>query len=173
MFKWLFGRGKDDDGGSADVGGTAEIIVISRRVPGTPAETFARFVDRLADWWPRDLTWAGENLDTIAIEPTIRGRAFERDKAGNVSVWGSVLTVKRPEHIVLAWQIKQDRTPEASESTSSRVDIRFVAIDPETTEVVVVHRDFPRHGDGWQSYKAAMASKKGWPRLIEAFAKAT
>lgn len=173
MFKWLFGKGKDDDGAAADVGGTAEIIVISRRVPGTPEETFARFVDKLNDWWPRDLTWAGDNLAAIGIEPTLNGKAFEKDKAGAISVWGTVLTVKRPEHLVLAWQIKEDRSPEASANTSSRVDIRFVAIDPTTTEVVIVHRDFPRHGENWQSYKSAMASKKGWPRLIEAFAKAT
>lgn len=173
MFKWLFGKGKDESGdGATEVGGNAEIIVVSRKVPGTPEQAFARFVDNLNDWWPRDLTWAGANLQTIGIEPKLRGQAYEIDKTGDRAVWGTVLSVKRPEHIVLAWQIRADRSPEDNENASSRVDIRFVAIDPSTTEVVIVHRDFARHGDDWKGYKSQMASKKGWPRLIEAFAKA-
>jgi uncharacterized protein YndB with AHSA1/START domain len=168
MFKWLFGK-KDEAVGA--VGGTAEIIVINRRVKATPERAFALFVDEIGRWWPRDLTWAKDSLDAVGIEAKVGGRAFERDKAGAESPWGTVLSMRRPEHIVLAWQIKADRTPEASEATSSRVDVRFVAVDADTTDVVVVHRDFPRHGDGWQAYKAQMAGKDGWPRLMDAFAK--
>lgn len=168
MFKWLFGRKAD----SSDTGGTAEILVVNRRV-GVPAErAFAVFVDEIHTWWPRDLTWAGDNLDKVGIEAKIGGRAYERDRNGGMATWGTVLSMKRPEHIVLAWQIKADRTPEPSEAAASRVDARFVVVDPRTTDVVVVHRDFPRHGDGWQAYKAQMGGKNGWPRLIEAYAKA-
>ena len=83
-----------------------------------------------------------------------------------------MLSFQRPEHIVIAWQISPNRSPEPSEATASRVDARFVVIDPQTTEVVVVHRDFPRHGEGWQAYRAAMGAKTGWPRLIDLYAKA-
>jgi hypothetical protein len=37
---------------------------------------------------------------------------------------------------------------------------------------VVVHRDFPRHGDGWEKYRQAMAAKSGWPMLIDAYTRA-
>lgn len=169
MFKWLFGK-KDDS--PAEAGGTAEIVVVNRRV-GTPADrAFSVFVDELHTWWPRDYTWAKDDLDHIGIEAKLGGRAFERDKAAGMSTWGTVLSMKRPEHIVLAWQIRADRTPEPSEASSSRVDARFVAVDPQTTDVVIVHRDFPRHGEGWQAYRAQMAGKQGWPRLIEAYARA-
>ena len=167
MFKWLFG-GKE----AAQPGGTAEVLVVTRRVKATPERAFAVFVDQLDSWWPRDLTWGKDNLATIGVEAKMGGNAFERDRDGKTSVWGKVLGLNRPEHIVIAWQIKADRTPEPSDSSASRVDVRFVAIDPTTTEVVLVHRDFPRHGDGWQSYKASMGSKSGWPRLIDLYAKA-
>jgi uncharacterized protein YndB with AHSA1/START domain len=168
MFKWLFGK-KDD---AAAPGGTPEIIVIQRRVKSAPDRAFAVFVDEMNSWWPRDLTWAKDNLDAIGIEAQLGGHAFERDKSGKTATWGTVLSMKRPEHIVFAWQIRADRSPEPSEAAASRVDLRFVPVDAETTDVLVVHRDFPRHGDGWQAYKASMASKGGWPRLIEAYAKA-
>jgi uncharacterized protein YndB with AHSA1/START domain len=169
MFKWLFG--KKGDAEAPEVGGNAELIVISRRVKAPADKAFARFVDEIGTWWPKDLTWAKDNLAGMKIEPKLNGRATELSKNGGEEVWGTVLTVRRPDHLVLAWQIKADRTPEAEERTSSRVDVRFVPVDPETTEIVVVHRDFPRHGDGWQSYKAGMAGKDGWPRLIEAYAR--
>ena len=42
-----------------------------------------------------------------------------------------------------------------NEAGASRVDVRFVAADDgKATEAVIVHRDFPRHGDGWEAYKS-------------------
>src|SRR5664279_359349 len=136
MFKWLFGK-KDDDA-AASSGGTPEIIVVTRKVKASRAQAFAMFVNNLGTWWPRDLTWAGENLADIVIEPTYNGRALERDKSGGTQVWGTVLSVERPNHIVIAWQISPNRAPEPSQATASRVDVRFVEIDPATTEVVIV-----------------------------------
>ena len=168
MFKWLFGS-KDE---GANAGSSPEVIVISRKLKATPDAAFAMFVDKLGTWWPRDLTWGGANLAEIGLEPKMNGRAFERTSDGKFTVWGTVLSLHRPDHIVIAWQIKKDRSPEPSEATASRVDVRFVSVDAETTEVVIVHRDFPRHGDDWRAYRAAMGGKAGWPRLIDLYAKA-
>ena len=167
MFKWLFGKKQE-----TAAGGNAELVVVSRTVPVPVAQAFEGFVDRFNDWWPRDFTWGGDRLEKTVIEAKINGRCFERTADGTLSVWGTVLTMARPDHIVLAWQIKPDRTPEASEATASRVDVRFVATNPNTTEVILVHRDFPRHGAGWEKYKAKMAAAKGWPRLMDLYAKA-
>lgn len=166
MFKWLFGRKND----GPNAGGSPEVIVASRKVKATREEAFAAFV-MLHRWWPRELTWGGDNLAEIGLETKTNGRAFERTRDGKIAVWGTVLSIHRPEQIVIAWQIKQDRTPEPSEATASRVDVRFTSVDAATTEVTVVHRDFPRHGDGWQAYRAAMGGKNGWPRLIDLYAK--
>jgi uncharacterized protein YndB with AHSA1/START domain len=80
-----------------------------------------------------------------------------------------VLTFARPHHIVFTWQIDFDRSPVPNLSLASRVDVRFTAPTPETTDVLVVHRDFPRHGPGWQKYRSNMASKSGWPKLLDAY----
>jgi hypothetical protein len=60
---------------------------------------------------------------------------------------------------------------EPTEGSASRIDVRFVPVDDKTTEVVIVHRNFPRHGDGWQGYRAEMGGKTGWPQIADAFAK--
>jgi uncharacterized protein YndB with AHSA1/START domain len=165
MLGWLFGRKKGDP----SVTESRELFSLARTVDATPAAAFTIFVDKLNDWWPRDYTWAKGNLAAIVIEAKYGGRCFERDTAGAIAVWGKVLAYERPGHIVIAWQIKPDRSPEPEEAASSRVDIRFIANPAGKTEVLVVHRDFPRHGDGWEKYKTQMAGKDGWPMLIDAY----
>jgi uncharacterized protein YndB with AHSA1/START domain len=169
MFKWLFG-GKDKAG---EATGPAELLVIERSVEAPVERAFAVFVDEIGSWWPREYTWAKDNLEEIGIEAKVDGHCYERRQDGSISVWGTVLTIARPEHIVFSWQIDADRSPVENVALASRVDVRFVAASPETTDIVLVHRDFPRHGPGWQKYRANMASRSGWPALLNRYDKAT
>lgn len=166
IFKALFGR---KDKPASEVGGTKELLTLSRRVEVPVDRAFTVFVDELDRWWPRDYTWGKEKLERIAIEPRMRGRCFERTRDGAEAEWGTVLAIDRPNHIVFTWQIRPDRTPEPSEAMASRVDVRFVENDPGSTDILVVHRDFFRHGDGWEQYRQDMAGPKGWPTLIERY----
>jgi uncharacterized protein YndB with AHSA1/START domain len=170
MFNWLFG-GKEKAAGP-EVGGPPELIVVEETVDAPAARAFEVFVDRLGSWWPREYTWAKDNLGEIGIEAKYEGKCYERGKDGAESVWGTVLTVARPEHIVFAWQINADRSAEPNVALASRVDIRFSAAGDDKTHVVLVHRDFPRHGTGWQKYRSNMASKSGWPRILEHYKRA-
>ena len=166
MFKWLFG-GKNQP---AAAEGTRELLVLTRTVNAPAERAFAVFVDEFQSWWPRADTFSGDALATIAIEPRIGGHAIETNKAGGRIVWGTVLAISRPSHLVLAWQIGPNRVAIDDEASASRLDVRFVE-DAGKTKVVLVHRDFPRHGDGWEAYKTQMATK-GWPRLMELYVKA-
>jgi uncharacterized protein YndB with AHSA1/START domain len=168
MFKWLTGRRES----RAEETGGKELLVMSRKVPVSPDRAFAVFVDGLDGWWPRDATWGGDQVETIGIDPRVGGRCYERTRDGAEAVWGTVLTVSRPNHIVFAWQIRPDRSPEPNEAAASRVDVRFTASGPAATDVVIVHRDFPRHGEGWEAYRRAMGAANGWPRLMGLYVKA-
>jgi hypothetical protein len=172
MFKWLFGGKDKDSSGGAEAGGNAEMVIVSTRVKATPDQAFATFVEGFNDWWPRAMTYGGDKVATVSIEPKMNGRAIEKNKDGSEVQWGTVLSFFRPNHIVVAWQITPNRQLADSEAMASRVDVRFVETEPGTTEVVVVHRDFPRHGDGWEKYRKDMAAKSGWPSLIDAYTKA-
>ena len=167
MFKWLFGS---KDGGAAE--SSPQLISIARRIDAPIDQAFAAFVDRIGEWWPRDLTWAKDNLAAFTIQPRMNGRCIEKSKDGSEAVWGTVLTISRPSHIVIAWQIRPDREAEPEPAAASRVDVRFAAEGDGATRVVLVHRDFFRHGDGWEKYKTEMAAKTGWPRLMDLYAAA-
>lgn len=171
MLGWLFGR-KKDGGGAPGVEESRELFSLNRTVEAPMERAFEVFVDRIGEWWPRDLTWGGGDLDAFLIEPRYGGRALERRKDGSTEIWGKVLAFDRPRHIVIAWQIRPDRTPEPEEGGSSRVDVRFAARGEGKTDVLLVHRDFPRHGEGWEKYKTQMAGKDGWPRLLDLYAAA-
>jgi uncharacterized protein YndB with AHSA1/START domain len=162
MFKWLFGKNADAAPAS---GGTPEIVVTSRKVNVPREQAFAAFVDGFDAWWPRDHRAGG---GAITVEPRYNGRVLE---SGDPT--GTVLSFNRPEQIVIAWQIGPGGRREPTEGSASRIDVRFAAVDANITEVVVVHRDFPRHGDGWQGYRAEMGGKSGWQQIIEAYAKTT
>ena len=84
-----------------------------------------------------------------------------------------MLSVFRPSHLVIAWQISPDRQVIDNEASASRVDVRFVEQEGGKTEVVLVHRDFPRHGPGWEKYRQKMSVKEGgWPMLMDRYVKA-
>ena len=80
-----------------------------------------------------------------------------------------MLALTRPSLLVIAWQIAPDRTPVENEVTASRVDVRFSASDEGGSTVLIVHRDFPRHGEGWEKYRQDMAGAEGWPLLLERY----
>jgi uncharacterized protein YndB with AHSA1/START domain len=174
MFKWLFGKRDDEEGGASGGGGGGtqpEVISLSRQVKAPPDKAFAAFVDAFGTWWPQDRSISKDKLKAIRIEPRMGGRAIEERADGGTTVFGKVLAIDRPNHIVLAWQISADGVPVDEEAMASRLDVRFMPDASGGTNVLVVHRDFFRHGDGWQRYRADMAGKKGWPALIEAYVK--
>jgi len=171
IFKALFGR-KDKKPGDVDIGGTKDLLTVSRKLAASPERAFAVFVDEIDRWWPRDRTWAKDNLAAMVVEPRYKGRCFERSKDGAIAMWGTVLAFDRPQHIVFSWQIEPDGRPTENEGASSRVDVRFAAGEPGECNLLIVHRDFFRHGEGWEKYREEMAARSGWPMLVEAYVKA-
>ena len=124
IFKALFGR--KDDAARSKVGGTKELLTLTQRVD-VAGRARLRGLRRRAQQLVAARIHAGPARTSrrSASSRAMGGRCFERAKDGTTQVWGTVLAVERPNHIVFAWQITADRQPEHSEATSSRVDVRF------------------------------------------------
>ena len=93
IFKALFGR-KDKNPGDVDIGGTKDLLTVSRTLAASPERAFTAFVDEIDRWWPRERTWAKDNLAAMVVEPRYKGRCFERSKDGTIAVWGTVLAFR-------------------------------------------------------------------------------
>ena len=140
-------------------------------VPVPPERAFATFTEAMTSWWPPEYTWAQASLEEIAIEPREGGACYERGPHGFRCDWGRVVTCERPGRLAFTWQISAQRVPQPDPARASLVDVRFTP-EGDGTRVELAHRHFSRHGEGAESYAAAMDSPQGWPLLLERFAAA-
>lgn len=147
----------------------AHTIRHSVLVPRSVAETFGRFVDGIAEWWPAAYTWAQDVLQDMVIEPQVNGRCYERGPHGFTCDWGRVVIWEPPHHLQFTWQISPRREPVPNPAKASEVDVRFEADGANQTRVVLEHRHFDRHGEGSEDYQEAMASPEGWPYILDQF----
>ena len=133
---------------------------------------FVLFTDGLGSWWPPEYTWSAAKLERMQIVRRPGGRCFERGPHGFHCDWGRVTVCEPPARLVLAWQINADRTPQPDPDQASEVEVRFTPVAEQRTRVELEHRGFERHGGRARGYRDGMASRRGWPLLLERFAKA-
>jgi len=143
-------------------------IHVREEVPVAPGEAFHLFAEGLGGWWPREYTWSGECLESIAIEPFAGGRCYERGPQGFQCDWGRVLTWDPPRRLAFTWQIGPHRAPEPDPAKAGEVEVTFKPA-PGATAVELEHRGFERV-DGGDSYRDALASDQGWPYILGRYA---
>lgn len=154
-----------------DIRGGAEIDVrVEVTVEASIDRAFTVFTERCDTWWPRSYRLGEAERTGLVLEPGVGGRWYQRDAAGTECDWGRVLTWDPPRHLVLAWQIAPGFAPEPDPERASRVDVRFVADGPDRTRVTLVHSEFERHGEGWESMREGVAHEGGWPGTMAAYA---
>ncbi len=150
---------------------TDDAIRHSVRVPAGAGEAFRVFTERMAEWWPREYTWAEAALEHVGMEPRAGGRWYERDTRGAEQPWGTVRAWDPPSRVVLSWQISPMRLPEADPSHASEIEVRFAPDGDDATSVELEHREFGRHGaDVAADYRAGMDSPAGWPTILARYA---
>jgi hypothetical protein len=129
---------------------------------GAAAErAFHVFTQRCDEWWPRSYRLGKTERVGVVLEPHTGGRWYERTADGEDCDWGQVLAWDPPEHLTLSWQIGIGFVPESDPQRASRVDITFVETGPARTTVTVVHSEFERHGEGWESMREGVSNTVG------------
>ena len=139
-------------------------------VPGPPERAFVAFTEGFAGWWPREYTWSQDVLETIAIEPKVGGRCFERGPHDFECDWGRVLTWDPPHRVLFTWQIGPSREPVPNPARAGEVEVRFMSEGGAGARVELEHRGFARHGEAGEGYRDSMASEHGWPLILDRFA---
>jgi uncharacterized protein YndB with AHSA1/START domain len=130
---------------------------------------FDVFINNCGSWWPRGYHLGDDEWADVIIEPHVGGRWFERAGDGSECDWGTVRAFDPPNHVELSWRIAPDFSPDPDEQRASGVDVAFVAAGDAQTQVTLVHSDFERHGEGWESMRESVAD--GWPGIMDEYAR--
>jgi len=152
----------------SDFDETEDQIALQVAVALEPQAAWTLFVTRFGDWWPAEYTFCGEGLKEIGIEAAADGACYEIAQNGEKLVWGTVVEAEAPRGLMFHWHISPERKIDTRAERSSTVTVHFAASDHGTT-VTVVHADLSHHGEGWEHYRAAMASEQGWPYCLQHF----
>jgi len=132
-------------------------IVRTVQVKAPPARAFDLFATRIGSWWPKGRTIGKDPHAAIIVEPQAGGRWYERDAAGNETLWGKVLEWAPPSRLLLGWQISPQWIYDPDLLTE--VELTFAPAEGGGTLVTLEHRNLERFGadashaeklrDGW------------------------
>lgn len=140
-------------------------VCCSVEVPQPPAAAFHLFAERMIDWWQDGTPGEGKAV-TIAVEPHVGGRWFERDADGNETDWGRVKIYRPGEQLLLDWQLNGQF--QFDPAIHCEVDIRFTASASGGTTVTLEHRDLESLGS--DAPRIAEMIRSGWPKKLQGYA---
>ncbi len=147
------------------------VVRKSARIRVPVERAFSVFVEQMESWWPASHHIAAQPFQTIFVEPRAGGRWYERDAQGNECDWGRVLAWAPPNRVTLSWHLGPDWKYDPDLLKASEVEIRFTAEGPAETLVELTHSKLERHGEGYETMRAALDGPGAWVSILAEFAK--
>ncbi len=133
------------------------------------AVAFEVFTSRMASWWPMPSHHIGQSdCADVVVEPRTGGRWFERGVDGVECQWGEVLAWQPPERVLLAWRLNAQW--QFDPTLLTEVEVRFVAIDANTTRVELEHRGLEAFGGESAQMRDVLGSPDGWGGMLDHYA---
>lgn len=150
---------------------TVDISVKSSvEVVASIERAFKVFTEDIGSWWDPANHILDAELAEMVFEPFVGGNVYDRGVDGSECRWARVLAYEPPRRLVISWDINLQWKLETDHGRTSEVEVRFTERGPERTLVELEHRNLERHGDGWEQMRSAVASPRGWPAGMHAFA---
>lgn len=137
----------------------------SLTVSGAPGTVFARFIERLDAWWPRDKGYSvyGAESARCHVEPFVGGTIYEESRTGARAVWGVIQQWEPPERVAFSWH------PGRAADTAQTVEVSFTPV-AEGVRIDLEHRDWHRLGAPATDAREAYTSyDAGWNLVLGAF----
>jgi uncharacterized protein YndB with AHSA1/START domain len=114
-------------------------VYVALRVPATPEQAFAAFVDEIGEWWrPNILFQTTPRPGVLSFEPGPEGRLVETRAGGKVFEIGRIRAWEPPSRLAFSW-----RQASFPLDLHTEVEVRFEAAGEET-RVSIEHRGFDR-----------------------------
>jgi uncharacterized protein YndB with AHSA1/START domain len=149
---------------------TATSVRSSIVVEAPIERAFQVFVDDFGEIKPPEHNLLGVERAETVFEPRAGGRVFDRGVDGSECHWARVIAYEPPDRVVLGWHIDGRWQIETDPARTSELEVRFIAEDADRTRVELEHRNFERHGDGWEGVRDGVGSPGGWPLYLARFA---
>lgn len=146
-------------------------IQVKTIVPTSAQNAFLYFTRDFFKWWPQAYTFSKDTLKDIGIEDKCGGMCYEIGEHGFRCDWGRVLHWEPQHRLAFTWQINQHACPEPDATKCSEVSIIFEAYDHEKCSLLLIHKNFDKHGVGADRYREELAGEFGWPFILQQFAK--
>ncbi len=138
-------------------------------VKASQAKAFDVFTNGIDRWWPKSHGIGSTPVVQSIIEPRLGGRWYTRHADGSEAVVGHMRVWEPPHRIVFGWEINASWKPDST--VSSEVEVRFIAMDQNTTRVELEHRNFENLGkEGGEKMRSDVNG--GWPGLLELYKQA-
>ena len=141
-------------------------------VDAPAARAFEVFTSGLGTWWPPDHHILQAELAETVFEPRVGGHVIDRGVDGSECRWARVLAYEPPSRVVISWDINLAWQIEQDPARTSEVEVTFVEEEPGRTRVLLEHRHFDRHGEGWQQMRDEVGAPDGWNWVLQRFAAA-
>ena len=112
-------------------------------VPLSAGQAFQLWTAGIHTWWPQGHSLSGDSATQVVLEQGIGGRFYERTTAGVEYEWGRVTEWEPPHHLAYQWYLG------SSPTEPTHVDVRFVEIATQQTQVNIEHRGPELIGELW------------------------
>lgn len=145
------------------------VVRKSVEVPAPPDRAFEIFTAGINRWWTREHHVLAGELKDIGIEPTVGGRLWQENDAGDTCSWGRVLTWDPPRQLAFLWLVGPDWGIPKPDAPGSRVTVTFTAT-PGGTRVELIHDQLDAHGEGWEIVSRGVDGPEGWPLSLGRYA---
>lgn len=145
------------------IGGEAEDAVIKSIVVGRSAsDLFKIWADKIGEWWPAGHSVSHDPDTRVLLEPWIGGRFYEQTSTGAEHEWGQVTAWDPPAFLAFSWYLG------SGQARPSHVEVRFVPLGENQTQIVIEHRGPKLIGDLWVLRQKIFNSS--WTTILKAVA---
>jgi uncharacterized protein YndB with AHSA1/START domain len=126
-------------------------------VPVPPDVAFRIYTERPAEWLPPEHTFI-KDPQSIAMEPRVGGRFYERGADGTEITRGTITDWDPPGRLAVTWRIGPNWRPVFDDSRASVIVVEFRPAGAEATDVVLTYTHLERHGDMADVIRSAISS---------------
>ena len=130
-------------------------------VPVSPAEAFAVYTERAAEWLPPEHTFLPDP-QSITMEPRAGGRFYERGADGTEITRGTIKEWAPPGRLAVTWRIGPGWRPIFDDAQASVIVVEFGQAGAgagQATEVTVTNTHLERHGEMAEAIRAAVSNQ--------------